>query len=145
MSTPRLRLSVQNATGARGVPTHADFRRWVARTITRDADITLRIVGEVEGRELNRVYRRKDTATNVLSFLYDMDPVVAGDIAIAAPVVSREARQQGKALDAHYAHLTVHGTLHLMGFAHAKVRDAAVMEAVETQILANLGYPDPYA
>ena len=109
----------------------------------RAAAITLRYVGETEGRRLNREFRGKDYATNVLTFVYAKAPL-AGDIVICAPVVAREARSQGKALTAHHAHLLIHGLLHLEGLDHERARDAERMEKRERAILARLGFGDPY-
>jgi len=139
-----LSLSVQYAVEAEGVPTRPQFRRWVQAALEGDAEITLRLVGEEEGRVLNRDYRGKDYATNVLTFVYDDLPHVAGDIVICPAVVACEAREQGKALDAHYAHLTVHGVLHLQGYDHEDDAEAEEMERRETQIVTKLGYSDPY-
>jgi len=102
-------------------------------------------VGQAEGRALNRQYRGKDYATNVLTFDYTREPVVSADLVLCAPVVEREAREQGKPLVAHYAHLLVHGTLHAQGLDHEKDADASAMEARETAILVALGFEDPYA
>jgi probable rRNA maturation factor len=104
----------------------------------------VRFVGRREGRALNRTYRRRDYATNVLTFVYDDAPLY-GDIVLCAPVVAAEARQAGRALAAHYAHLVVHGVLHLQGYDHERSRDAAAMEWREAEVLAALGLPDPYA
>jgi len=109
------------------------------------AEIVLRLVDETEGRELNRQFRGKDYATNVLTFVYDDMQPLTGDIVLCAPVVSQEAQQQHKDRLAHYAHLTVHGVLHLQGYDHIDDAEAAQMEQLETQILAKLGYPGPYA
>ena len=109
-----------------------------------DAEITVRVVGEREGRALNRTYRGKDYATNVLTFVLRDRVPYEGDVALCAPVVAREARAQGKPLTAHYAHLTIHGVLHLQGYEHDDDRDAAAMERLEKRILKRLGYPDPY-
>jgi len=110
----------------------------------RPATVTVRYVGEAEGRRLNREFRGKDHATNVLSFVYEAKPL-AGDIVICAPVVAREAKAQGKALDAHHAHLVIHGALHLQGYDHeTSAREAAAMEKRERALLAKLGFPDPY-
>src|SRR5688572_28684508 len=108
-----LSLSVQYATRARGVPMAAAFRKWVRAALQNDATVTVRIVGQTEGRALNREYRGRDYPTNVLTFVLKDSPPYHGDLALCAPVVSREARAQGKTLAAHYAHLTVHGVLHL--------------------------------
>ena len=137
-------LTVQYATRSRLVPAPEQFGIWVRAAMRGDARITLRIVGETEGRALNRDYRGKDYATNVLTFVLDEGPPRAGDLALCAPVVSREARNQGKDVTAHYAHLTVHGVLHLQGYEHEREADAVAMEALETRILRRLGFPDPY-
>lgn len=139
----RLALAVQYAVEAAALPTRAQVRKWVKAALASDAEITVRFVGEEEGRSLNHDYRAKDYATNVLSFIYSSTPV-QGDLVICAPVVAREAQDQGKALDAHYAHLVVHGTLHLQGFDHEMEAEAEKMEAHETEIVIKLGYPDPY-
>ncbi|MFZ5558271.1 MAG: rRNA maturation RNase YbeY [Pseudomonadota bacterium] len=142
---PRFRLAVQYATGAAGVPGRGQFRRWVAGALKRAAEITIRVVDEPEGRELNRAYRRKDYATNVLTFAYRNGRALAGDLVLCAPVVEREARARSKALRDHYAHLTVHGVLHLQGYDHEADADAGVMEALETRILRRFRIADPYA
>jgi probable rRNA maturation factor len=141
---PHLSLAVQYAVSARGKPSRAHFRKWVHVALDHDAHITIRVVGQTEGRTLNVSYRRKDYATNVLTFvLHDKAPF-EGDLVLCAPVVAREARAQKKTLAAHYAHLTVHGVLHLQGHDHENDADAQVMENRETQIMAKLGYADPY-
>lgn len=146
-----LDLGVSYALSRRGLPAAASFRRWATAALqdrVKRADLALRIVDEREGRALNRHYRGKDYATNVLSFPADLPEGVKlpilGDIVLCAPVVAREAREQGKALNAHYAHLTVHGILHLLGFDHEDEREAEAMELLERQILASLGIDDPY-
>ena len=119
--------------------------RWIRHALDADAEITVRIVGTEEGRALNRDYRKKDYATNVLTFDYTREPVVTADLVLCAPVVEKEARGQGKTLDAHYAHLLVHGILHAQGWDHeTSARDARAMEARETAILQMLGFADPY-
>ncbi len=139
------KLAVQYATDSAEIPTRSQLRRWVSAALMQDAEIVLRLVDEPEGRKLNHQFRNKDYATNVLTFVYDnMQPFV-GDIVLCAPIVSHEAQQQHKNLLAHYAHLTVHGVLHLQGYDHIEEAEAAVMEQMETQILARLGYDDPYA
>ncbi len=139
-----LHLAVQYAVTASGKPSRAQFRRWVRAALEHDARITLRIVGQAEGLTLNRHFRSKDYATNVLTFiLHDQTPF-EGDLALCAPVVAREARAQKKTLAAHYAHLTIHGVLHLQGYDHENNADAKVMESRETAIMAKLGYADPY-
>ncbi len=140
----QLSLAVQYAVSATGKPTRAQFRKWVRAALDHDARITLRVVGEKEGRTLNHSYRHKDSATNVLTFVFHDQPPYAGDIALCAPVVAREARSQKKGVAAHYAHLTVHGVLHLQGYDHVKIKESQAMERRETQILAKLGYADPY-
>ncbi|MDP1934254.1 MAG: rRNA maturation RNase YbeY [Nitrosomonas sp.] len=138
------KLMVQYATNSTDVPTRPQFRRWVKAALTQEAEIVLRIVDEAEGCELNHQFRNKDYATNVLTFVYDDTQPLTGDIVLCAPVVSKEAQQQHKNLIAHYAHLTVHGILHLQGYDHIEEAEAVVMEQLETQILARLGYDDPY-
>ncbi|WP_394004453.1 rRNA maturation RNase YbeY [Luteimonas sp. WGS1318] len=151
-----LDIAVGYATARKGVPAAASFRRWAAAALAgriRDADLAIRIVGEDEGRALNRHYRGKDYATNVLSFPAELpeglpDGVrlpLLGDLVICAPVVAREAADQGKGLNAHYAHLTVHGVLHLLGWDHENTPEAEAMEQLEREILAELGVDDPYA
>ncbi len=140
----RFSLSVQYASAAMNLPTRPQLRRWIRVALQREANITLRIADETEGRELNRQYRGKDYATNVLTFVYDDAPVLAGDIVICAPVVESEAAQQHKDLLAHYAHLTLHAVLHLQGFEHENDVQAAKMEALEIALMLKLRYPDPY-
>lgn len=145
-SGPRaLHLDVQYATTSRNVPDEASIARWVRAALRSSAQITVRLVGLKEGRELNRTYRGKDYATNVLTFVMRERPPYEGDLALCAPVVTREARAQHKDLTAHYAHLTVHGVLHLQGYEHESDSDAFDMERLETRILKRLGYPDPYS
>ena len=141
---PRLNLTVQYAVGARNLPGRAQFRRWVRAALEHDARITVRIIGRAEGKSLNRHFRRRDRPTNVLTFVYRDAPPYEGDLALCAAVVTREAREQRKSVTAHYAHLVVHGTLHLQGYDHKKDSDAGVMEFRESQIVTQLGYPDPY-
>jgi len=140
----KLSLSVQYASNARNLPTRSQFRRWVKIALEQDVQMALRIVNEVEGRALNLGYRGKDYATNVLTFVYDDAEPIYADVVICAPVVAREAREQGKNLLAHYAHLTLHATLHLQGYDHEKTRDAEKMEARETALMLKLRYPAPY-
>jgi len=141
-------LAVQYATYDKepeNMPTRSQFRRWVKSALERAADITIRIVDETEGRALNHDYRGRDYATNVLTFVYDDTVPLSGDIVLCAEVVEREARQQHKKLLAHYAHLTVHGVLHLQGYDHMKNEEAVIMEQKECKILAHLGIDNPYA
>jgi probable rRNA maturation factor len=140
----KLSLSVQYACDAQHFPTRAQLRRWFMIALQREASITLRIVDEQEGRELNKNYRGKDYATNVLTFVYDDAGPLSGDVVICAPVVEREAAAQHKDLSAHYAHLTLHAALHLQGYQHENDADAAEMEALETALMLKLRYPDPY-
>lgn len=142
----RLDLSVQYACADAGLPTRHEFRRWARAALLGGGQVTIRLVDATEGRALNATYRQKDYATNVLSFPYASEPRLVGDLVICPTVVTREAAEQHKALLAHYAHLVVHGMLHLQGFDHeAGEAEADVMEAEERKILAGLGYPDPYA
>jgi probable rRNA maturation factor len=136
-----------------GVPSPASFRRWTEAALAgarrrQAAELSIRIVGTREGRALNRTYRGKDYATNVLSFPTDLPPGVRlpllGDIAICAPVVRREAAEQDKPITHHWAHLTVHGVLHLLGYDHIQEAEAEKMEALETRVLKGLGIPNPY-
>lgn len=120
--------------------------KWMGLALARPAEIAVRIVGEDEARALNRQYRGKDYATNVLTFDYAREPVVSADLVLCGPVVAREAQEQGKALEAHYAHLLVHGTLHAQGYDHeADERAALEMEALEVLLLGALGFADPYS
>lgn len=137
-----------------GVPSAASFRRWVEAALRgakrrRTTELSIRIVDAAEGCALNRDYRGKDHATNVLSFEADLPPglklPLIGDIVICAPVVAREAAEQGKPPRDHWAHLTVHGVLHLLGYDHIVEAEAEAMEALETRVLAELGIADPYA
>jgi probable rRNA maturation factor len=144
----RLELTVQKSVNSPGLPTDTELRRWLAAALGQSAAITVRFVGVAEGCRLNREYRGKDSATNVLSFGYGNSGrrrALAGDIVLCAPVLRREARAQGKTLAAHVAHLSIHGALHLQGYDHQSPRAAARMEALERRILAQFGFPDPYA
>lgn len=150
----RLDLTLEDRLEAeQPLPQGKQWRRWCQAALQRDvhkAQISLLVVDEAEGRALNRDYRGKDYATNVLSFALNEGDTVAGmplfgDLVFCAPVVAREAAEQGKTLDAHYAHLVVHGMLHLQGLDHEQDDEAEAMEALETVILGKLGYADPYA
>jgi probable rRNA maturation factor len=143
---PDLRLSLQFADPAHRalLPRHK-VARWIRAGLELPASITVRIVGEEEGRALNRDYRHKDYATNVLTFDYVQEPEIEADLVLCAPVVEREAKDQNIDLVAHYAHLLVHGTLHAQGYDHEVDDEAACMEARETEVLAGLGFADPYA
>ena len=141
---PKLSLIVQYAGAAGELPSRAQLRKWAKAALMQDAAVTLRIVGEAEGRSLNRDFRGKDYATNVLTFVYDDVAPLVGDIVLCAPVAAREARQRDIALERHYTHLVVHGMLHLQGYDHEADADAAAMEQLETKIMMQLGYADPY-
>ena len=142
---PTLQLSLQMPDGRHRahLPRHK-VARWIRAALAAPAEIAVRIVDEDEGRALNRDYRGKDYATNVLTFDYAREPVVGADLVLCAPVVEREAREQRITLEAHYAHLLVHGTLHAQGWDHERQREAEAMEAQETALLAALGFADPY-
>jgi probable rRNA maturation factor len=163
---PVLKLEVQKVLDGAdrlNAPKKNQFRRWAQAALLEDVEVTVRLVGEAEGRELNKSYRSKDYATNVLTFVYGDDESVPagktdvaagntgesaallGDLVLCVPVVVREAAEQGKAIDAHFAHLIVHGMLHLQGFEHEVEKDAEKMEAREREIMRTLGYADPYA
>ena len=151
-----LKLTVQKALEAgdrANAPKKNHIRRWAQAALETDAEVTVRLVGEQEGRELNREFRGKDYATNVLTFAYNEGEALplpdgvplTGDLVLCVPVVVREALEQGKTLEAHFAHLVVHGMLHLQAYNHVEADEAERMEALERQILQRLGYPDPYA
>lgn len=142
---PELRLSLQFADDSHRehLPRHK-VARWIRAALEAPGEITVRIVDAEEGQALNRDFRGKDYATNVLTFDYEHEPVVQADLILCAPVVQAEAGQQRITLEAHYAHLLVHGTLHAQGFDHEDDAEAREMEGRETQILAELGYDDPY-
>jgi probable rRNA maturation factor len=146
---PELSLSLQFAKfkdaekHRAALPRHKVIR-WIRNTLEVNGEITVRIVDAEEGQTLNREYRKKDYATNVLTFDYTQDPVVTADLVLCAPIVAKEAKEQKKTLEAHYAHLIVHGTLHAQGWDHELDEDAEVMELRETEILQRLGYKNPY-
>jgi len=146
-----LEVSVSYGLPRRGIPSPQSFRRWAAAALDgriREADLAIRLVDDREGLALNRHYRGKDHPTNVLSFPADLPDGVTlpllGDLVICAPVVAREAAEQNKRVNAHYAHLTVHGILHLLGWDHEDEREAECMEQLEREILATLDIADPY-
>jgi probable rRNA maturation factor len=147
---PGLQLSLQfsklaDAAPHRAALPRAQVARWIRHALQADAEITVRIVDAEEGQTLNREYRQKDYATNVLTFDYTQEPVVCADLVLCAPVVAREAEENGKSLQAHYAHLLVHGALHAQGYDHeTSEADAQEMEALEIDILARLGFDNPY-
>jgi probable rRNA maturation factor len=150
-------IDIQNVVGAESartlcVPAPVKLRRWAKTVLQKESvaytNLTLRIVDAPEMTELNGLYRQKPGTTNVLSFPYEAPPGIdtdlLGDIVICAPVVMAEAQAQGKSLEAHWAHLVVHGVLHLLGYDHLEAQQAETMEALEIEILSTLGYPDPY-
>jgi len=150
MALPQLQLSLQfadipyTARHRAALPRHA-VRRYLRHALAHDAEITVRIVGEDEGLALNNSYRKKKYATNVLTFDYAQAPLVMADLVLCAPVIAKEAKEQGKNLAAHYAHLLVHGCLHAQGWDHeTSLKDAQAMEAREVAILAGLGFANPY-
>lgn len=150
---PLLHLHLSYAVTRRGLPAAVSFRRWIETALRvagrgETVELSVRIVGAREGRLLNRRYRGRDYATNVLSFPAELpagvDLPLLGDLVLCAPVLAREAREQGKPLAAHYAHLSIHGVLHLLGHDHLRPHQATRMETLETAALARLGIPDPY-
>ena len=145
MARPGLTLSLQfaDASHREQLPRHR-VARWIRAALESPAEITVRIVGVDEGRALNRGYRGRDYATNVLTFDYAHEPVVHADLILCAPVVAQEARKQKLTLEAHYAHLLVHGTLHAQGYDHQAHDEAHAMEARESEIVTGLGFADPY-
>lgn len=145
MARPDLSLSLQfvDARHRAVLPRHK-VARWIRAALDAPAEITVRLVDAEEGRALNRDFRQKDYATNVLTFDYTREPVVVADLILCAPVVEAEAAAEGVTLEAHYAHLLVHGTLHAQGHEHEEDDEAEAMEARETEVLATLGFADPY-
>lgn len=141
---PALDFSLQLASDAADIPAATQFKRWVRTALRVDTSLTIRIVDEAEGRQLNAAYRGRDYATNVLTFPLTEEPVLMGDIVICAPVVAKEAMEQGKPLLAHYAHMTVHGVLHLHGYDHEVDAQAELMEAMEVAVMQKLGFVNPY-
>lgn len=137
-------MAVQYASAAKNLPTRAQLRCWAKAALQRDVAMTLRIVDEDEGLKLNKSYRGRNYATNVLTFVYDDTDYLYGDAVICAPVVEKEAAEQHKDLSAHYAHLVIHAALHLQGYDHETDTDAVAMETLETAIMLKLRRPDPY-
>jgi probable rRNA maturation factor len=137
-------LSVQYGIAQNGLPSRQKIRSWAKSALHTDAQLTIRLVGRMEARELNRAFRGKDYATNVLTFVYSESKPLCGDIVLCAPVIGKEAREQRKIVEAHFAHLVVHGVLHLQGYDHDSGKDAKVMETLESEIVLRLGYADPY-
>jgi probable rRNA maturation factor len=146
-----IELQVQNASSVTEIPSLEDFNRWAGAVLQSHDDtvLTIRLVDDEESRALNATYRHKDSPTNVLSFPADLpeeiDLPLLGDIVICAPLVEREAAEQGKSRRAHWAHLTLHGILHLLGHDHRDDREALEMESIETRAMQALGFPDPYS
>jgi probable rRNA maturation factor len=141
---PKLSITIQYASNQTNLPTQNQFRKWAKAAIRVDTEVTIRLVDEDEGRALNKTYRGKDYATNVLTFPLTEEPHLVGDIIICAPVVAAESLEQNKPLEAHFAHLTVHGILHLHGYDHEIEAQAELMESLETAIVSKLGYANPY-
>jgi probable rRNA maturation factor len=149
--TAQLKLTLQFP-AAKAFPGHktvlsrANVARWIKAALFADGELTVRLVDAEEGRALNRAYRGKDYSTNVLTFAYaeSEDDPVSGDLVLCCPVIEREAAEQGKSIEAHYAHMIVHGTLHAQGYDHETDDEAQEMEALETDILGRLGFADPY-
>ena len=141
---PTLDFTVQYAINARGLPSRERLKRWARAALERDARLTVRIIGSGEARALNRHFRGADRPTNVLTFVMRQQPRLEGDIALCAPVIAREARARRRSAAAHYAHLLVHGVLHLQGYDHETEREARQMEQRESRVVAGLGFPDPY-
>ena len=146
MAHPELHLAVQYASQEDGLPTRAQIRRWILAALEQPAEVTLRIVDADEARQLNQDFRHNDYAPNVLTFEYgEIAPgVLGGDIVLCAPVIAREAREQGKPLRDHFAHMSVHGALHLQGYDHLDAADAVIMESREAVILGRFRIPNPY-
>lgn len=145
-------VHIENASGSDDVPDEPSVRSWILAALTHQqkdhAELSVRIVDEEEMTSLNTQYRQQNKSTNVLSFPADIPPELEiqllGDLAVCAPVITREAREQGKSGNAHWAHMLVHGTLHLLGYDHIEDADADTMETIETTIIAELGFPPPY-
>jgi len=144
----KLRLIVQYAVNIlshlKEIPTRFQLRKWFKAGLMQDAEVTIRIVDEVEGRRYNRDFRGKDYATNVLTFVYEETIPLSGDIVLCATIIEKEANQQHKVLLAHYAHLMVHSALHLQGYLHESQENSAIMEQLETKIVTSLGFDNPY-
>lgn len=147
----RHRITLQNLTRSKKIPSSYYFRRWVNLALAKQkktAEINIRIVDQAESAELNKTFRHKNGSTNILSFPFETPPGITspllGDLIICAPVMIKEAAEQKKLLLTHWAHITIHGTLHLLGYDHIKDKDAQVMENLEIKLLQQLGYPNPY-
>lgn len=141
---PKIHLTLQNASSLAELPTKKQFIKWAKTALRVDTQVTIRIVDKDEGRALNLAYRGKDYATNILTFTLTEVPHLMGDIIICAPVVIEEVQAQQKPIEAHFAHLTVHGILHLHGYDHETEKQAELMESIEIETLKKLGFPNPY-
>lgn len=141
-----VKLTLQNATQNKNIPSKAQFKKWLSALFKKNdtIEITIRIVGKKESEKLNYYFRKKQKPTNVLAFPYSTLSPLLGDLVICAPIVTTEAKEQKKELMAHFAHLTIHGTLHLLGYDHIKIKDAKKMERLETRIMQQLNFNDPY-
>lgn len=144
MVTPKLKLTIQIACDETALPERAVIRRWLQSALSRPAVFTVRFVSSEESAELNTYYRKKASSTNVLTFPYSEKPVCEADLALCPSVIEREAKEQHKTLEAHYAHMIIHGALHAQGYDHITDEEAAEMESIERQILQSLGFDDPY-
>ena len=144
MSTAKLELTVQRSEPWLGLPTKRDIRRWILAALLEDANVTVRLIDEDEGRELNRYFRNRDKATNVLTFPYQETTPLSADIALCVPVIREEAKEQEKTFHNHFAHLCVHATLHFQDFGHEEDVEREVMETMEIDILEKMGMPNPY-
>lgn len=140
-----LKVSMQNMAAFPELPSRSVMVRWMKRACERDAEITVRFVDLEEGLELNKTYRHKDYATNVLTFDYMQEPTVMADVALCVPVLVREAVEQNKTFRAHLAHLLIHAVLHAHGYDHLNQEEAEVMEARETELMLALNFPNPYS
>lgn len=141
---PKIHLTLQNASSELATPTKKQFLKWAKAALRVDTEVTIRIVDKDEGQAFNLAYRGKDYATNVLTFPLSETPHLIGDIIICAPIVIEEAHAQQKPIEAHFAHLTVHGILHLHGYDHEVEKQADLMESIEVTTLVKLGFSDPY-
>lgn len=142
--SPKISLTVQYASEVANLPARPLWRRWIKAALQQDISLTLRIVDEEEGLALNKAYRGRDYATNVLTFVYDDTEPLSGDVVICAPVVEKEAQEQGIDPLVHYAHMAIHAALHLQGYDHEEEDEAVEMEALESALMVRLRYPDPY-
>lgn len=142
---PEFILHTQNMSHFAGLPAKRTMERWMGRACERDTEITVRFVDEPEGHALNKTYRHKDRATNVLTFDYTHEPTVTADIVICVPVLELEAAEQNKTFKEHLAHLLIHGVLHAHGYDHQTMEEAEVMEARETEVMTSLGFANPYS